>query len=54
MKRFYVKLMQQHKLWAQRSKTRKELSQLPIHLLQDLGLEQEIVRKEISKNPWQK
>lgn len=39
-------------LWAQRSRQRKQLSQLESHLLEDLGLTREMVKKEVSKPFW--
>ena len=38
--------------WAQRSRQRKQLAQLDKYLLEDVGLTDEMVRKEIAKPFW--
>jgi uncharacterized protein YjiS (DUF1127 family) len=39
-------------LWMQRSKQRKNLAQLDKHLLDDIGLTEDMVAKEIAKPFW--
>ena len=38
--------------WVQRSRQRKQLSQLEPHLLKDIGLTEEMVAEEIAKPFW--
>ncbi|MCK5918035.1 MAG: DUF1127 domain-containing protein [Cocleimonas sp.] len=39
-------------VWIQRSRQRKQLAQLSQHLLNDIGLTEEMVAKEIAKPFW--
>ena len=39
-------------IWLQRSRQRRQLSQLDRHLLKDIGLTEEMVAKEIAKPFW--
>ena len=39
-------------MWAQRSRQRKQLALLEQHMLDDIGLSQEMVAKEIAKPFW--
>ena len=39
-------------IWMQRSRQRKQLSQLDSHLLKDIGLTEEMAAKEIAKPFW--
>ena len=39
-------------IWIQRSRQRKQLARLDQHLLDDLGLTEEMVAKEIKKPFW--
>ncbi len=39
-------------IWIQRSRQRKQLSQLEPHLLKDIGLTEEMVAEEIAKPFW--
>lgn len=38
--------------WRQRSRQRKQLAQLDKHLLDDLGLTEEMVKNEVAKPFW--
>ncbi|WP_107852412.1 DUF1127 domain-containing protein [Oceanimonas marisflavi] len=40
-------------LWLRRSRTRRELAELPPHLLKDIGLNESDRYQEISKPFWQ-
>ena len=39
-------------IWVQRARQRKQLAQLSQHLLDDIGLTEEMVAKEIAKPFW--
>ena len=39
--------------WRRNAKTRKQLANLPVYLLRDIGLTEEQVRHEIRKKFWQ-
>ncbi|MCK5812771.1 MAG: DUF1127 domain-containing protein [Cocleimonas sp.] len=39
-------------MWVQRSRQRKQLARLDKHLLEDIGLTEEMVAKEIEKPFW--
>ncbi len=39
-------------IWVQRSRQRKQLAQLSQHLLDDIGLTEEMVAKEVAKPFW--
>lgn len=40
-------------LWRQRTRTRRQLSELPVYLLKDIGLNESDRYQEISKPFWQ-
>lgn len=40
-------------LWLQRSRTRRQLSELPTYLLKDIGLNEAERYQEVSKPFWQ-
>lgn len=40
--------------WLQRSRSRRELSELPAHLLKDIGLSESDRYREISKPFWRR
>ncbi|WP_375058325.1 DUF1127 domain-containing protein [Zobellella sp. DQSA1] len=40
-------------LWLQRSRTRRQLSELPTYLLKDIGLNEADRYQEVSKPFWQ-
>lgn len=49
IKKFYFKLA----LYSQNRRTRKQLSELPNHLLRDVGITPEQVDKEVKKSIWE-
>ena len=41
------------KLWANRARQRRQLREIPAHLLEDMGISQEALQTEMNKPFWQ-